>query len=274
MVTGGSRGIGLATAEALARCGANLCLVARDAHVLEEARRAVERARGRSEQFVEAIACDCTAADALRPLLEGFVARRGAPYLLVNCVGAARPAYARQAVLSDFREHIEANYFSQLTPLLLLLPHLLAAGRGHVVNVSSLLGFMSVVGYAAYSPAKYALAGLTEALRHELKPFGVGFSIVYPPDVDTPGYAAENRTKPPECADLSRRARIMTAEAVARDIIVGVARRRYEITPGESAFVWRMFRHFPSLVRGSIDREYRQALRRRAAGQSEAGTRA
>ncbi len=261
IITGGSKGIGLATAEQVFALGADLAIVARDAAGLTAARASVERGRVHPDQLLETISCDCTDQAALKPLLETLVVRRGSPDCLINCVGYAGPGYAQDLDLAAYRRHMEVNFFGQLVPILILMPHLLAARRGHIANVSSLLGFMGAMGYAAYCPSKFAITGLTEALRNELGVHGLSFSIVFPADVDTPGYAEENRTKPPECKEISKRARILSPEAVARAMIRGIARGQFEIAPGEAATVRKCFRFVPWLVRWIIDHDYREARR-------------
>jgi 3-dehydrosphinganine reductase len=259
VVTGGSKGIGLAFSEAVAALGANVCLVARDGAGLEAAKAAVERARLRPDQLVETLACDTSDFDALHPLLTAMVGRLGTPHFLVNCVGWARPGYVEQLDLDVYRRHIEVNYFGQLHPILVLLPFMLEAGRGHIVNVSSVLGFMGILGYAAYCPSKYAVVGLTEALRSELAPKGLAFSVVFPPDVDTPGYKEENKTKPPECTEMSKRGGLMPARDVAAVMVDGIARGRFEILPGEAGMIRRLVRLVPSIVRAVTDRDLRKA---------------
>jgi 3-dehydrosphinganine reductase len=259
VVTGGSKGIGLAFAEAVAALGANVCLVARDAGGLDAAKAAVERARVRPDQTVDTVSCDASDIDALRPLLAGLVARRGTPDFLVNCVGWARPGYVEELSLDVYRRHIEVNYFGQLHPILVLLPSMLAAGRGHIVNVSSVLGFMGILGYAAYCPSKYAVLGLTEALRSELSPKGLAFSVVFPPDVDTPGFKEENKTKPAECVEMSKRGGIMSPQAVAAVMVRGIAAGKFEILPGEAGMIRRLVRFLPGVVRAVTDRDLRKA---------------
>ena len=118
------------------------------------------------------------------------------------------------------------------------------------------------MGYAAYAPTKFALVGLTEVLRHELKPYNINFSVLYPPDTDTPGFEIENRTKPEECALMSESVKTLSAEKVAEIFVAGLIRKKYAILPGEAGLVWRLNRHFPWLVRWITDRDYRQARRK------------
>lgn len=77
-----------------------------------------------------------------------------------------------------------------------LLPHMRQRG-GYIVNVSSVLGFMGVFGYSDYCPSKFAILGLSEVLKSELKRYGIGISVLCPPDTDTPGFQVENQTKLP-----------------------------------------------------------------------------
>jgi 3-dehydrosphinganine reductase len=91
---------------------------------------------------------------------------------------------------------------------------------------------MGIYGYSAYCPSKFALRGLAESLRGELKPLGVGVSIVYPPDTDTPQLEEENKTKPPETKLITGTAQMWSAEAVAKEIVRGVEKGQFAITPG------------------------------------------
>ena len=255
IVTGGSMGIGLATAEAIAGLGGSVCLVARRPEPLVRAQQRVRAAASSSHQFVETLACDVTDEAAFHPLLDDFIARRGVPDRLINTVGYAYPQRVAQLTLDDFRKQMAVNYFGQLVPTLLLLPHWLQQGRGHVAFTSSVLGYMSITGYAAYAPSKYALFGLAETLRHELKPRGVQVSILFPPDTDTPGFEHENLSKPPETAKLSEAGKLMSPEAVARVFVAGLLEGRFEILPGEARWIRLLARLFPGLMRWYLDRE-------------------
>ena len=259
VVCGGSKGIGKETAKEIVLLGGSVCIIARDMEALEVAAREMQDLVREDSQFVESIACDATDMDRLEPLLTEFVDQHGVPDYLINVVGYAYPQYVQELTLEDYRKCMEVNYFGQLTPTLILLPYFMAARKGHIANVSSMMGYFGMMGYAAYAPTKFAIVGLTDALQNELKPYNISFSVLYPPDTDTPGFELENRTKPRECALISEKVKLMSAQAVAEIFVAGIMKKRYAILPGEAGFVWRVNRHFPWLVRWITDREYRQA---------------
>ncbi|NOZ49456.1 MAG: SDR family oxidoreductase [Chloroflexi bacterium] len=262
VICGGSKGIGRATARLIVQQGGNVCIIARNQGPLQVTVDELNAARASSQQWVESIAADTTDMEALRPALEGVIARRGVPDYLINAVGYAYPQYIEKLTLDDFKRNMDVNYYGQLIPTLILLPHFMQARKGHIANVSSVLGYMGLIGYATYTPSKYAIVGLTESLRHELKPYNIHFSILFPPDTDTPGFAIENQSKPPETAMLSETAKLMTAEQVAGIFVRGLLRRQFEILPGEARWIRLIFRLAPGLGRWFIDRDLQKARRR------------
>ncbi len=262
IITGGSKGIGKATAIEIAKLGGNVCIIARTSGPLEEAATDIKKARVNETQIVETIAADTTDMATLKPLLEALVKKHGVPDYLIQCVGYAYPQYIEKLTMDDFRRNMEVNFFGQVAPILCLLPHFLAAKKGHIANVSSGLGFMSIMGYATYAPTKFAIVGLMETLRHELKPSGLTFSVLYPPDTDTPGFAIENQSKPQETAIMSERGTVLKPEQVAEKFIEGILKNRFTIAPGYSHFMWEMFRHFPKLVRWIIDGDLKKARKK------------
>lgn len=262
VVCGGSKGIGKETAREIVLLGGSVCVIARDTEPLAAAAREMKGLIHDDTQFVEVISCDATDEHRLRPLLTDFIDRHGVPDYLINMVGYAYPQYVQELTVKDFRNCMDVNYYGQLVPLLILLPHFMAARKGHVANVSSMMGYFGVMGYAAYAPTKFALVGLTEALRHELKPYNITFSVLYPPDTETPGFEVENRSKPKECALMSESVKLLSAEEVAEVCVDGIIKRKLAILPGEAGLVWRLFRFFPGLVRWVTDYQYRQARRK------------
>jgi len=139
-----------------------------------------------------------------------------------------------------------------------LVPHMKARG-GYIVNTASLAGIIGVFGYTDYCAAKFALVGFSEALRSELKAYDITVSVLCPPDTDTPGFAAENQTKPAETKAVSAFARVLSADAVARTLLRGMARGRFLIVPGiDSRLAALVKRLWPSVIEGVTDRQVRR----------------
>ena len=131
-----------------------------------------------------------------------------------------------------------------------VLPGMMAQRSGVIANVTSMLGFMGSFGYAAYAGSKHALCGYTECLRQDLLPFGISVHLCYPPTTKTPGLDKENEIKPPEAWAIEGKSRAFTPEDVARALLHGIRRKRFHILVGtDSAFIWRMQRFAPWVVR-------------------------
>ena len=134
----------------------------------------------------------------------------------------AHPGYFEQIPLEVFEQTMMVNYFGSLYSIKAVLPNYGSQiRRGNIVLVSSGAGLIGIYGYSAYCPSKFALRGLAESLRGELKPKGIGITIVYPPDTDTPQLAAENKIKPPETKQITATAKTWSPQAVAQQILRG-----------------------------------------------------
>jgi short-subunit dehydrogenase len=118
---------------------------------------------------------------------------------------------------------------------------------------------MGVYGYTDYAASKFALMGLTESLKSELKPCGVGVSILCPPDTDTPGFEVENRNKPAETVAVSEGGGLMRPEQVAEALIKGMEKGRFVIAPGSAKTIYLLKRHFPWLVDLVMDQGIKKA---------------
>jgi len=254
LITGGSSGIGLALALNLARTGWNLSLLARDPERLTAAREAVLAA---GAACCEAHSVDVADTAAVASAVATATSALGVPQRLILCAGIAIPERFEALTDEILRRSMEVNYFGSLYVLRAALPAMRAARSGHVVLVSSGAGLVGLYGYAAYSPTKFALRGLAEVLRAELRRDGVAVSVVFPPDTDTPQLAAENRTKPVETKAITGAAKAWSADGVARSIINGIERRRFYITPGwemtalgwlHSLLRWPLARYFDRLA--------------------------
>lgn len=237
LVTGGSAGLGLALARLLAAEGARVWLVARHADALDAACRSLPTA---NEQKHGVYAADVTKQEQVQAAVEHVKHEAGVPDLLVNCAGAAHPGYVQDIPLHVFHDMMDLNYFGTLYTVNALLPDMLQRGSGHIVNVSSMAGFLGAFGYSAYGPAKYAVRGFSDVLRMEVKPLGLRVSIVFPPDMDTPGLANENKTKPFETFAAGS-TKALQPEEVARATLKGMKRGQYVILPGsEPRLLYRL----------------------------------
>ena len=151
------------------------------------------------------------------------------------------------------------NYFGSLYAIRSALAAMERSRTGNIVLISSGAGLIGIYGYSAYCPSKFALRGLAESLRGELKPKGIKVTVVYPPDTDTPQLAAEKKIKPLETKKITATAKAWTAEAVAQQIITGVERGRFAITPGtELTILNRLHSLISPLLNWYFDRIVRQ----------------
>lgn len=231
IITGGSSGIGLATAQRLVQAGMNVTLVARDPQKLAIAQSTLV-ATGSGATQVQVFPADVSDRAQVEAAMAGAIATLGTPDLLITCAGIAHPGYFRELPIDIFEQTMAINYFGTLYCIRAVLPAMEVRQKGHLVLVSSGAGLIGLYGYTPYSPSKFALRGLAESLRGEVKPSGIGVSIVYPPDTDTPQLAAENRTKPEETKRITATAETWSADGVAQEILRGIERRAFAITPG------------------------------------------
>jgi 3-dehydrosphinganine reductase len=232
VITGGSSGIGKAAARLLAQRGAHLTLIARNEARLEQARRELEGARARADQRIATVAADVAQRSAAERASHAALAQHGPPDLLLASAGMTGPGYAAAQPVELFEQMMATNYFGTLYVLKALLPAMRARRRGHIALVSSGAGLMGIYGYAAYGASKFALRGLAEALRAELKPEGIGVSIIYPPDTDTPMLADESQSKPAATQAIAGSGGLLSADVVARAMVRSIERGAFVIAPG------------------------------------------
>jgi 3-dehydrosphinganine reductase len=187
--------------------------------------------------------------------------------MLITSAGVAHPGYFEDVPVSVFEHTMAVNYFGTLYFLKAVVPAMRRRGRGRLVLISSGIGLYGFFGYTPYAPGKFALRGLAECLRAELKDTGVGVTIVYPPDTDTPQLAEENRIKPPESKAVTSTGGLWSAEDVARVTLRAVRRGRFVVTPGLpiTALFW-LGGLFAPFVNWSFDRTIRQARAKNRAG--------
>ena len=264
IVTGGSSGIGLACARALADRGAHIALVARDAGRLEIARRSVAERCADPSQVVITRSADLSSWEATREAFNILAEEDFTPHILINSAGVIIPGEFSAMSLADFEANMTAGFWSVVHACKAAAPRMMAASAGHIVNVSSVAGFLGIYGYTGYAAAKYATLGFTEALRFELKPHGITVSVVLPPDTDTPGLVYEKTLRPKETEAIAAAIKPIAAERVAAAVIRGIERKRFHIIPdATSRFYFRFKGLLPEVFFHIVDADIAKARRMR-----------
>jgi short-subunit dehydrogenase len=191
IVTGGSRGIGVYIARALAMEGVNLVLAARSVDELEKVRAEME-ALG-----VKAIAirCDVSKAADRAELVRRAEAELGPIDLLINNAGIERVARFATVDPADIVETLNVNLEAPMLLTQLVLPGMLQRGRGHIVNIASGAGKVGVPMGTSYCASKHGLVGFTHSLHAELRGTPVGVSVVCPAFVADAGMYARWEAK-------------------------------------------------------------------------------
>ena len=165
LITGASSGVGQSTARLLAQYGYKVFGTSRN-----------PRSAG-SIPGVDMLPLDVRADDSARACVETVVNQRGRLDVLINNAGYALAGALEELSSEDARAQFETNFFGVVRMINAALPHMRPQKRGHIINVSSLTGLTAVPFLGIYSASKFALEGYTEALRHELKPFGIAVSM-------------------------------------------------------------------------------------------------
>ncbi|NCS27673.1 MAG: SDR family oxidoreductase [Microcystis aeruginosa F13-15] len=240
IITGGSSGIGKAIAKLLVQEGSNLFLIARNAIKLDEAKLELELEKKYPEQKILTYAADVSDRLQIEQAMSYAINTMGVPDLLITSAGIAKPDYFQNLSIEVFERTMAVNYFGSLYCLMSVTKSMNKKGKGQIVLLSSGAGLMGFYGYSAYSPSKFAVRGLAESLRGELKLSNIYLSVVYPPDTNTPQLEEENKTKPPETKAITATAKIWSAEDVAQKILQGIKKKAFIITPGlEMSFLAR-----------------------------------
>ena len=250
LVTGASSGIGAATARALAGQGVKVTLLARRKDRLDALAEEIRRQGG--EALVSA--CDVTDSAAVQETVERVLDRWGRIDLLINNAGQGLIAPFQVTTAEELRDLLELNLISVLTATRAVLPAMVKAGSGHIINVSSIVGRRGVPFRSAYSATKFALVGLTECMRQELKRSGIRVSLVYPIYTETEFHAVEAKKIAPV-----RYGPVQSAEQVARAIVRCARRPRPEVYPYRPAKILALLSVFAP---GFVDWMMARLLRR------------
>ncbi len=176
LITGGSRGLGLAIARQIAAEGGRLALLARDEEELDRACAELRELGG------EAIAVPCDLRDRAQSLgaIETVINRYGAIDVLINNAGIIQIGPLDHMRPDDFEKSMQLHFWAPFNLIQQVVPHMRRAGGGRIVNISSIGGKIAVPHMAPYSASKFALIGLSDAFRAELARDGIRVTTVTP----------------------------------------------------------------------------------------------
>jgi 3-dehydrosphinganine reductase len=251
-IVGGSTGIGLAVAKKLGALGADILIFARGLEKLEQAVKEISKTC-KDEQSVSFMQLDVSNNSETNPVMDQAVKSFGVPDFLINCAGGAIPHHFEDVTYEQFDETMKINLYGIYNVVSCLVPHMKKQG-GHIVNVSSIAGFIGVFGYTDYCASKFGIIGFSEALKSELKKYNIVVSVLCPPDTDTPGFKIENTTKPEETKAITGNAKLLRPEQVADALITGLKKNKFMIIPGfDGKLSFLIKRLFPRIIEFIMD---------------------
>lgn len=255
IVTGASSGIGKAIAERYAQAQATVVLAARSRELLEDLALSLRTLYG-----VKVLVCetDVSKEEDCKKLVEKTIETFGKLDILVNNAGISMRAPFEDTELFVIRQIMDVNFFGAVYCVKYSLPYLKET-KGVIVNISSIAGYRGLTGRTGYSASKYALNGFAEALRTEIKPFGIHVLQVCP-NFTTSNIRKSALTKDGKAQGDSPRDEhsMMSAEKVAEYVYKGVVYKRRQIilTFSGNFIVW-LNRWAPKLLDWYI---YRAAI--------------
>jgi short-subunit dehydrogenase len=260
LITGASSGIGRALAQQLAAAGARLVLASRSEERLHE----LAVTLNRTVYDVLVVPTDVTREEDRRHVLEQAMLHLGGLDVLINNAGVASWAHFADSTEAILREVMEVNFFAPAELIRKAIPMLVKGEQPAVINVASMCGRRAMPAWPEYSASKYALCGLTEALRGELARFDIDILLIVPglTRSDLPRHFLRSQGRAQIEFDKG-----MPPETVAARIIRSLQKNRTETVSGSDAR-WMLLvnRFFPRLVDYLLARKVRKLYSTPVAG--------
>lgn len=250
LITGASNGIGKELALEFAARGAIVAGCGRSIARLKETLKEVRRSNPKSVM----IGCDVSDAEQVRGMVGKVLEDYGKIDILVNNAGIGMRKPFAETDMETVEAITRTNYLGALYCAHAVLPSMIASGRGHIVNISSGAGKIGTLNMAAYCGSKFALNGWSESLYHELKPLGIGVTIICPGPVQTE-FNRDFRDSEPKAPPQ----RIVSAAAVCREVIRAIENNKFEVVmPRWLALLDALRRHTPRLFLSLAQRRFRR----------------
>lgn len=225
IITGASSGIGRATALALAREGYAVVLASRRADVLADL---AERCRGLGARALDVVT-DVARQEQVEALVVACVKRFGRVDVMVNNAGYGVHSRVHETTADQMRRIFDTNYFGVFFGCRAVAPVMIAQGAGHIFNVSSVIGKRGTPFNGAYCATKFAVRGLSDAMRVEMLDYNVHVTTVCPGTTDTPFFDSVEGCRPRGRMRFSRLRGRMSPEVVAGRIAATVGKHKPEL---------------------------------------------
>jgi len=253
VVTGAGSGLGRSFARVLAQRGAQLLISDVNAAGLEETAKIVQEAGGRAITTRS----DVTRAEDVQALADLAKAELGGTDLLINNAGVAVSGPIGEVALADWRFQLEVNLFGVIYGCHSFTPEMLARGSGHILNVASMAGIVSVPGMGPYNVTKAGVISLSETLAGEVRPRGVGVTCLcpsfFPTEIVKSGRGVVDPQKAKFAEKLMQRSK-WSADDIARIALDAVESNTFYVLPhADSRWIWRLKRASPWLYAKAID---------------------
>ena len=253
IITGGSQGIGFSTAMQFARKGYDVVLTARSPEVLSAAAEEV----GAIGTKVLAVPCDVSQEAEVNTLISKALEHFGSIDVLINNAGVCMNGPIENTSLSDWHRVIDINLWGYIHTIHALLPHFLQRGAGTIVNVGSIGGKLPLPEMTVYCTSKYAITGLTETLRLELKSKGVHVCMVHPSATNS-NFMERAQFRGSNEQEAEKRRNLMNSflespaaskpQDVADAIWDAVKHQKDEVVVGAGSVMSAAYKFFPGLM--------------------------
>ena len=244
LITGASSGIGAATAKAMARTGGRVVLLARTHAALEQVAADISASGGEAKAYQ----IDLTDAEAVAKVARTITAQMGTPDILMNNAGAGRWLFVEETSPAEAVEMMAAPYFAAFYVTRAFLPDMLRRGSGHIVNITSPASRVVWPGATAYTAARWAMRGFTEALRSDLRGSGLRVTLAVLGKVRS-AYWEHNPGSEERLPKIAGLLPTLTPEQAATAIVQGVERDAREIvTPLMLRLIYMQHAVFPRVV--------------------------
>ena len=252
LITGASSGIGQCLAIDFAKRGAVVIGCGRSQERFTQTLIDVRRASPSSTM----IRCDVGDRQNVQLMVTRVLADFGKIDILINNAGVGMRKSFAETDLDTVEEILRTNYLGTVYCTHAVLPSMLAQGSGHIVNISSVAGYMGILNMAGYCASKFAMNGFSESLYHELKPRGIQVTIVCPGPVRTQ-FNRRFADSPPQ----SPSALIIDLRVVSDEVFRAMEKKRFEIiTPRLLGFLCRFKGIAPGLFRSLAHRAFRKSV--------------